>query len=142
MTPMKEVLILISGIALLLFGMMKLTAEVQKLFTARIRDYIKYSVKRPIYGLLIGIGSTVIFQSSSATSVLAIGMVNAGLITFYQSLGIILGSDIGTTLTVQLVVWKFTDLSPVFIISGVILWIAGRSKWKTVGEVVFYFGLI
>ena len=83
MTPMKEVLILISGIALLLFGMMKLTAEVQKLFTARIRDYIKYSVKRPIYGLLIGIGSTVIFQSSSATSVLAIGMVNAGLITFY-----------------------------------------------------------
>jgi len=139
---MKEVLILISGIALLLFGMMKLTAEVQKLFTARIRDYIKYSVKRPVYGLLIGIGSTVIFQSSSATSVLAIGMVNAGLITFYQSLGIILGSDIGTTLTVQLVVWKFTDLSPVFIISGVILWIAGRSKWKTVGEVVFYFGLI
>ena len=140
--PMKEALILITGIALLLFGMMKLTAEVQKLFTARIRDYIKYAVKMPVYGLFIGIGSTIFFQSSSATSVLVIGMVNAGLITFYQSLCIILGSDIGTTLTVQLVVWKVTDLSPVFIIAGVILWITGRAQWKTIGEVIFYFGLI
>jgi len=139
---MKEVLILITGIALLLFGMMKLTAGVQQLFTIRIRDFIKYAVKRPVYGLLIGVASTIFFQSSSATSVLVIGMVNAGLITFYHSLAIVLGSDIGTTLTVQLVVWKFTDFSPVFIITGVILWFTGKAKWKTVGEVIFYFGLI
>jgi len=140
--PMKEVLILLTGITFFLFGMMKLSAEVQQLFTVRIRDYIKYAVKKPVYGLFVGAVSTVFFQSSSATSVLIIGMVNAGLITFYQSLGIILGSDIGTTLTVQLVVWRFTDLSPFFIIAGAMLWFMGKAKWKTGGELVFYFGLI
>jgi phosphate:Na+ symporter len=140
--PMKEILILLTGITFFLFGMLKLSAEVQQLFTVRIRDYIKYAVKKPVYGLFVGTVSTVFFQSSSATSVLIIGMVNAGLITFYQSLAIILGSDIGTTLTVQLVVWKFTDLSPFFIISGAMLWFMGKAKWKTGGELVFYFGLI
>lgn len=139
---MKEILILLTGITFFLFGMMKLSAEVQQLFTVRIRDYIKYAVKKPVYGLFVGAVSTVFFQSSSATSVLIIGMVNAGLITFYQSLGIILGSDIGTTLTVQLVVWRFTDLSPFFIIAGAMLWFMGKAKWKTGGELVFYFGLI
>jgi phosphate:Na+ symporter len=91
---MKEILILLTGITFFLFGMMKLSVEVQQLFTVRIRDYIKYAVKRPVYGLVVGAVSTVFFQSSSATSVLVIGMVNAGLITFYQSLGIILGSDL------------------------------------------------
>jgi phosphate:Na+ symporter len=139
---MKEILILLTGIAFFLFGMMKLSTEVQKLFTVRIRDYIKYAVKRPVYGLFVGAASTVFFQSSSATSVLIIGMVNAGLITFYQSLGVILGADIGTTLTVQLVVWKFTDLSPLFIITGAFLWFTGKDKSKSVGELIFYFGLI
>jgi phosphate:Na+ symporter len=139
---MKEVLILLTGIALFLFGMMKLSAGVQQFFTVRSRDYIKYAVKKPVYGLLVGIGSTIVFQSSSATSVLVIGMVNAGLITFYQSLAIILGSDIGTTVTVQLVVWRFTDLSPLFIITGAILWFTGKDRWKSVGELIFYFGLI
>ena len=139
---MREALILITGIAFFLFGMLKLSAEVQQLFTVRIRDYIKYAVKKPVYGLFLGIASTVFFQSSSATSVLIIGMVNAGLITFYHSLGVILGADIGTTLTVQLVVWKFTDLSPLFIIAGAVLWFMGKEKSKSVGELIFYFGLI
>ena len=140
---MKEILLLSAGIILFLFGMMKLSMTVQQLFTARIREYIKYAVKKPLYGLLTGIATTVLFQSSSATTFLTVGMVSAGLITFYHSLGIILGADIGTTVTIFLVVWKFTDMSPLFIIVGGILWISGNSKrWKTIGEAVFYFGLI
>ena len=100
----KEILLFLAGIVLFLFGMMKLSAAVQQLFTARIREYIKYTVKKPVYGLLVGIAATVLFQSSSATTFLTVGMVSAGLITFFHSLGIILGADIGTTLTVQLVV--------------------------------------
>ncbi len=69
-------------------------------------------------------------------------MVSAGLITFYQSLGIILGADIGTVLTVQLVVWKVTDLSPILVIVGGTLWFSGRGGWKTAGETILYFGLI
>ncbi len=139
---MKEVLIFASGLVLFLFGMRKLSAGVQQLFTSRIREYIRYSVRRPVYGLLTGIVTTILFQSSGATTLLTVGMVSAGLMTFYHSLGIILGADIGTVLTVQLVVWKFADISPLIIISGGILWLTGKSKWKDAGEAIFYFGLL
>ena len=139
---MKEVLIFASGIVLFLFGMRKLSAGVQQLFTSRIREYIRYSVREPVYGLLTGIGTTILFQSSSATILLTVGMVSAGLMTFYHSLGIILGADIGTVLTVQLVVWKFTDISPLIVVLGGILWLTAKAKWKDVGEAVFYFGLL
>jgi phosphate:Na+ symporter len=138
----KGLLTLSTGIALFLFGMLQLNSVVQRLFTVRFRQYVKYSVRKPVYGLLTGIAATILFQSSSATTVLTIGMVSAGLITFYHSLGIILGADIGTTLTVQLVVWKFTDLAPLFIIAGGCLWVAGRKKWKSAGEAFFYFGVL
>ena len=139
---MKEVLIFASGIVLFLFGMRKLSAGVQQLFTSRIREYIRYSVRKPVYGLLTGIGTTILFQSSSATILLTVGMVSAGLMTFYHSLGLILGSDIGTVLTVQLVVWKFTDISPFIVVLGGIVWLTAKAKWKAVGEAVFYFGLL
>ena len=139
----KEILLFLAGIVLFLFWMMKLSAAVQQLFTARIREYIKYTVKKPVYGLLVGIAATILFQSSSATTFLTVGMVSAGLITFFHSLGIILGADIGTTLTVQLVVWKFTDASPLFIIAGGLIWLSGNaSRRRGVGEAVLYFGLI
>jgi phosphate:Na+ symporter len=139
---MKEVLIFASGLVLFLFGMRKLSAEVQQLFTSRIREYIKYSVRRPVYGLLTGIVTTMLFQSSGATTLLTVGMVSAGLMTFYHSLGIILGADIGTVLTVQLVVWKIADISPLIIVSGGIFWLTGKAKWKDAGEAIFYFGLL
>jgi len=138
----KGILTLTTGIALFLFGMLQLNSVIQRLFTVRFRRYVKYSVRKPVYGLLTGIAATILFQSSSATTVLIIGMVSAGLITFYHSLGIILGADIGTTLTVQLVVWKFTDLAPLFIIAGGCLWVAGKRKGKSAGEALFYFGLL
>ena len=139
---LQGIVLLATGIVLFLFGMMKLSAKMQLLFTARIRAYIKYAVRKPVYGLLTGVASTIALQSSSATTVLIIGMVSAGLISFYHSLGMILGADIGTTLTVQLVVWKVTDLSPLFIIVGGTLWLVGKTKWASGGEVVFCFGLL
>lgn len=139
---MNELLLFITGLILFLVGVVRLSTEVQQLFTVRIREYIKYSVKRPVYGLLTGIVTTILFQSSSATTLLTVGMVSAGLMTFYHSLGIILGADIGTVLTVQLVVWKVTDVSPLFIIVGGVIWLTGKSKWKSIGEAIFCFGLI
>ncbi|SEM24043.1 phosphate:Na+ symporter [Syntrophus gentianae] len=139
---LTDILTLSVGLVLFLFGMMKLSDSMQRLFTARIRGYVRFAVKRPVYGLLTGMIATMLFQSSSATTVLTIGMVSAGLISFYSSLGMILGADIGTTLTVQLVVWKFTTLSPVFVILGGGIWIFGKDSWKPIGEAIFHFGLI
>lgn len=142
MDNLQTGLLFIAYVTLFLFGMAQLSATVQKIMTARARDYIRYAVRRPLNGILTGIFSTVLLQSSTATSVIAIGMVGAGLITFYHSLGVILGADIGTSLTVQLVVWKINKLSPVFIAAGALVWIAGKGAWKKTGAAVFYFGLM
>lgn len=139
---MKEILIVISGIILFLVGMINLSTAVRKLIDVRIKEYIKYVVGRPLYGLLTGIISTIAFQSSTASTALTIGLVSAGLISFSNSLSIILGADIGTTLTVQFVIWRFTDISPLIISIGGFLWLTGRDKWKTIGEMIFYFGLM
>ncbi|MBN1366157.1 MAG: Na/Pi cotransporter family protein [Syntrophaceae bacterium] len=138
----KDILIIISGIVLFLIGMINLSSAVRKLINVRIKEYIKYAVGRPFYGLLTGIFSTTIFQSSSASIALTIGLVSAGLISFSNSLAIILGADIGTTLTVQFVVWHFTEISPLIISIGGLLWLTGREKWQTVGETLFCFGLM
>ena len=112
------IFLFIIGLTLFLFGMIKLSSKMQGLFSGRIRGYIRVSVKKPVYGLLLGIFSTILFQSSSATTLVTVGIVSAGLISFYHSLGIILGADIGTTLTAQLVVWKVTTISPVIVFAG------------------------
>lgn len=139
----KGILLFSTGVILFIFGMIRLSETVQQRFTnIRIREYFKLSVKTPAYGVMTGIISTILFQSSSATSVLIIGLVSAGLIGFFNSLGIILGASIGTTLTVQLVVWKFTDISPIVMIIGSFIWITGKNRWKYIGMSVFYFGLI
>jgi phosphate:Na+ symporter len=63
-------------------------------------------------------------------------------VSFYHSLGIILGADIGTTLTIQLVVWKVTDISPLFLFGGIVLYFLGRDRLRTIGEALLYFGTI
>jgi phosphate:Na+ symporter len=139
---MKEIIIAISGIILFLIGMLRLSSSVQSLINVRIKQYVKYIVEKPAYGLFAGIISTILFQSSSATTALTIGLVSAGLISFSNSLAIILGTDIGTTLTVQFVIWRFTEVSPFIISVGGFLWLINRGRWQAIGEMVFYFGLI
>ncbi len=139
---MKEILLFITGVALFLFGMLKLSSGMQTVFSSRIRQYIRFAVKKPFYGLLTGLLSTIVFQSSSATTLLTMGFVSAGLISFYHSLGIILGADIGTTLTIQLVVWKVTTISPILLLAGTILYFVGKQRLKTIGEMIIYFGTI
>ncbi|PKN05909.1 MAG: Na(+)/phosphate symporter, partial [Deltaproteobacteria bacterium HGW-Deltaproteobacteria-7] len=139
---MKEVLIAASGIILFLVGMIRLSSVVRRLMNARIKELVKYAVDKPFYGLLTGVASAIVFQSSSASTALTIGLVSAGLISFYSSLAIILGADIGTTLTVQFVIWRFTEFSPLFVSIGGLLWLTRRGRWKTAGEMIFYFGLI
>ncbi|MBA4418258.1 MAG: hypothetical protein C0392_10170 [Syntrophus sp. (in: bacteria)] len=139
---MNGLLLFITGLALFLFGMMKLSTAMELFLSARIRNFIKFSVKNPFFGLLTGIGATVIFQSSSATTLITVSIVSAGLISFYSSLGIILGADIGTTITAQLVVWNVTAFSPLIIFIGALVYFSGKDKWKPVGEMIIYFGLI
>ena len=138
----SQILIIVTGLVLFLFGMIKLSAEMQRIFSVRIRQYIKYLVKKPFSGIGIGAIATAIFQSSSATTVLVVGMVSAGLIGFFNSLGLILGAGIGTTVTAQLVAFKITNIAPIFIVIGILIWFLGKGRLKLTGEAIFYFGLL
>ncbi|HDQ03699.1 MAG TPA: Na/Pi cotransporter family protein [Deltaproteobacteria bacterium] len=139
---MQEFIIAVSGIILFLIGILRLSSSVQNLINVRIRQYVKYIVEKPLYGFFTGVLTTIMFQSSSASTALTIGLVSAGLISFSNSLAIILGTDIGTTLTVQFVIWRFTEISPLIITLGGLLWLVGKGKSKIAGEIIFYFGLI
>ncbi len=84
---------------------------------------------------------TALVQSSTATTVITVGLVSAGVVSFSSSLGIIFGANIGTTVTAQLVAFKVTAFAPLFIIAGFLISIFGRS-YKYIGKGMFYFGLL
>ena len=88
---MKELFIAISGVIFFLVGMIRLSSVVQGRVAARIKELARYAVDRPLYGLITGIVCSVAFQSSTAATVLTVGLVSAGLISFYSSLAIVLG---------------------------------------------------
>lgn len=138
----QNILLFLTGLVFLVFGILRLSTEMQRIFSVRIRQYIKQLVKKPIQGVGLGAITTAVFQSSSATTVLTVGLVSAGLISFFNSLGLVLGADIGTTITAQLVAFKITAIAPVFIILGIGIWLIGKDKQKSIGEAIFYFGLL
>jgi phosphate:Na+ symporter len=132
-----------TGLVLFLFAMVRLTTTVRRTVTSiRTRELFRYAVRTPLWGIITGILITILFQSSSATTVLTVGLVSAGLLSFFHSLGVLLGADIGTTLTVQFVVWRVTDISPLLLIGGALLWATGKKRLASPGEGIFYFGLM
>ena len=125
-----------------MYGIFRVSNSIQKSFSSSLRTLIEKAVDKPIKGVLIGTLVTSIIQSSSATTVIVIGLVNAGIITFYNALGIIFGANIGTTITAQLVAFKLTKLAVYFMIIGFFLMFFGKGKQRNVGEAMFYFGLL
>jgi phosphate:Na+ symporter len=93
-----HIFLFLAGLALFLLGMLKLSEQMQRVFSSRIREYIRFSVRKPFYGLVMGLVTTILFQDSSATTLLTMGLVSAGLVSFYHSLGISSGPTSGRPL--------------------------------------------
>nr|WP_297348348.1 Na/Pi symporter [uncultured Glaciecola sp.] len=131
----------ITAIILFVFGLDNFSREIEQISGERFRNFLSSATNVPILGVLIGALVTMVVQSSSATSVISIGLVNAGVLSFKNSVGIIFGSNIGTTITAQLVAFKLTNFAPIVIIIGFILTIT-NSKASIFGKSVFYFGFV
>jgi phosphate:Na+ symporter len=131
----------ITAIILFVFGLDNFSREIEQISGDRFRKFLGSATNIPIFGVLIGALVTMVIQSSSATSVISIGLVNAGVLSFKNSVGIIFGSNIGTTITAQLVAFKLTNFAPIFIIIGFILTIT-NSRASIFGKAVFYFGFV
>lgn len=139
---LEGILFFISGISIFLLSISRLNFLIQKALGISIREHLKFATESKRYGLLSGILVTLLFQSSSATTVLLVSMVSAGVMSFGRSLPIILGSDIGTSLTTELVVLKVTHVSPLILSFGLVLFLTSEGRRKALGEGVLFFGLL
>jgi phosphate:Na+ symporter len=138
---LQIVLILISALILFLFAIENLSNEIQALVSEKFRNIISKFVKNRFVGAFVGLISTAMIQSSSAITVLTVVLVNTGMISFSESLGIILGSNIGTTVTAQLALIQSSYIAPALIIVGFFMRFLGK-KIRIAGKPVFFIGLV
>ncbi len=131
------------GLALFIYGMNLMSEGLKKVAGEKMRKILEVVTKNPFIGVLVGTLVTAILQSSSATTVMVIGFINAGLINLQQAIGVIMGANIGTTITAQLIAFKLGDYAYLFAAIGFMFYFAGRKKQsKYLGQVIFGFGVL
>ena len=134
---------IIGGLALFLFGIQFMGDGLKSIAGEKLREYIDRYTNKPWKGILVGSIITVFIQSSSATSAIAIGFVRAGLMSLEQSIGIIIGANIGTTVTAFLIGLKVEALALYFVFLGVLITLFAKRKKRTyMGQIVLGFGLL
>jgi len=139
----RIVIEVLAGLSLFIFGINRLSASLQKITSNKLKTVINILAKKSWSTLLVGLFTTVIIQSSSATSVMTVGFVNAGLLTLRQAIGIIMGANIGTTITAQIISFKIDMLSLPIIIIGFCFYFFGRKKrYKNIGMAIIGLGLL
>lgn len=134
---------LFGGLAIFIFGMNMMSECLQKAAGEKMKKILSLLTKNPVLGVLAGALTTAVLQSSSATTVMAIGFVSAGLMSLPQAISIILGANIGTTMTAQIIAFKITDYIYLFIAAGFLIsFVSKKEKIKNIGQTIFAFGLL
>ncbi|GED72831.1 Na/Pi-cotransporter [Brevibacillus reuszeri] len=130
------------GLSFFLFGMYAMRTGFQNLAGKKMEEWMSRFTRTPVHSFWIGLLTTFVLQSSSAVTVLTIGLTNAGLIQFSQTVGIILGTNLGTTVTTELIALKLESFAIPMLLVGVALWLMPRRNLRCIGLVVAGFGLI
>ena len=134
---------LLGGLAVFIYGMNLMSESLQKAAGEKMKSILALLTKNRIMGVIAGALVTAVLQSSSATTVMAIGFVSAGLMSLPQAISIIFGANIGTTMTAQIIAFKITDYIYAFIFVGFILTFVCKSeRIKSIGQTIFAFGLL
>ncbi|MBM7854034.1 phosphate:Na+ symporter [Desulfohalotomaculum tongense] len=127
----------------MLYGMYIMSEGLQKIAGPKLRTLLSTLTKNRIIGMLVGAVVTVIFQSSTATTVILVGLTSASIISLRQTLSVILGADIGTTVTAQLIALKVTEVAlPIVGIGATIIFFSKKDKYKKIGQALIGFGLL
>ncbi len=134
---------LLGGLAVFIFGMNMMSEGLQKAAGERMKTILGILTKNPVMGVLAGALVTAVLQSSSATTVMVIGFVSAGLMSLPQAISVILGANIGTTMTAQIIAFKIDDfIWPIVFVGFVIYFFSKKEFAKNVGQTIFAFGLL
>jgi len=131
----------ISIVIVFLFAIEKFSRQVQYLAGDRFKSLLAKSTNTPVKGVLAGTVVTSILQSSTAVSVMLVSLVDAGVLPFVNALAVLIGANIGTTVTTQLIAFKVLAIAPYILVVGFLL-LKIKSKYQHYGKAVFYFGLV
>ena len=151
-----DVLALMGGLALFLFGMTIMGQGLERSAGSRLKTILEKLTSNPLKGVLLGLGVTAVIQSSSATTVMVVGFVNSGVMSLRQAIGIIMGANVGTTVTSWLLslnaiegdgifmrLLQPTSFSPILALIGVFLYMSGKnSKKKDIGTILLGFAVL
>lgn len=139
----KMIFSLLGGLGLFIYGMKLMGDGLQKAAGEKLKKILESVTRNRVLAILVGTGVTAIIQSSSATTVMTVGFVNAGLMNLYQAAGIIMGANIGTTMTAQLIAFKLTDIAPLILAIGAVFVIFAKKKRnRDIGEIILGFGVL
>jgi len=133
----------LGGLALLMFGLKFMSSALQEVAGDKMRTILEKGTKNPIRGALTGMAATALIQSSTATTILTVGLVNSRLLTLKQAIGVIMGANIGTTVTVYLIGFNLGDYALPIIAAGVITYIfVDNKKAQLIGQAITGIGLL
>ena len=138
-----DIFTLFGGLGFFLFGMKLMSEGLEKAAGAKMRGILEFFTKNRFIGMMVGIVFTAIIQSSNATTVMVVSFVDSGLMNLMQASGVILGANIGTTVTGQLIAFDLSDIAPLVVIIGVVMvMFCKKQNVKKIGEVVLGFGIL
>lgn len=137
------IFLLFGGLGFFLYGMKMMSEGLEKAAGAKMRSILEFFTKNRFIGMIVGIVFTAVIQSSSAATVMVVSFVNSGLMNLMQATGVILGANIGTTITGQLIAFNLSDIAPLIVIIGVIMvMFCKKQNIKKIGEVILGFGTL
>lgn len=137
------VFLLLGGLGMFLYGMKMMSDGLENAAGDRMRRVLEVLTNKRIAAVGVGAGVTAVIQSSSATTVMVVGFVNAGLMTLLQATGVIMGANIGTTITAQLIAFKLSDIAPLILFLGMVFTVFVKKRLiSRIGEIILGFGIL
>lgn len=137
------IFLLLGGLGMFLYGMKMMSDGLENVAGDRMRRVLEVLTTNRFAAVGVGAGVTALIQSSSATTVMVVGFVNAGLMSLLQATGVIMGANIGTTITAQLIAFKLSDVAPFILFAGMLMTIFVKKKRiARIGEIVLGFGIL
>ena len=134
---------LLGGVALFLFGMSTMSTGLKNTAGDQLRVILEHATSNRFIAFLVGIAMTVLIQSSSATDMMVIGFVNSSLMTLSQAVGVIMGANIGTTITAQITAFNLSSFAPVILFVGIIMFLfIKKNILKNIGSIIMGFGML
>ncbi|MDD6022883.1 MAG: Na/Pi cotransporter family protein [Oscillospiraceae bacterium] len=138
-----EVFSLFGGVGLFLYGMTIMSSGLKNACGDNLRVILEHATKNKVISVIVGIAMTMLVQSSSATDVMVIGFVNSGLMSLVQAVGVIMGANIGTTITAQITAFNLGDYAPLILFVGAVMYLFLKNNLlKHIGSVIMGFGML